>query len=102
RARVNRVVARAAVVVLGAVLALPRVARAYEFAIDLRTIGQGYQVRRFAPNGSNELLTRRRLTQFLNLSVFNLEPESWRADESGKRGPSAISFDASLRFESDF
>ena len=28
----------------------------YEFSIDLRTIGQGYQLRRFAADGSNELL----------------------------------------------
>ena len=44
-----------------------RTRRAYDFSVDLRTIGQGYQVRRFAADGSNELLSRRRLTQYLDL-----------------------------------
>jgi hypothetical protein len=81
----------------------PRPARAYEFAIDLRTVGQGYQVRRFAPTGGDELLTRRRLTQFLNLSVFGLEPDSWHAPDAGTgEGRGTLYFDASLRFDSDF
>ena len=49
------------------------IARAYDFTIDLRTIGQGYQVRRFAADGSNELLSRRRLTQYLDLNVYDIE-----------------------------
>jgi hypothetical protein len=71
----------------------------YDFSIDVRTVGQGYQVRRYAPNGGNELLTRRRLTQYLNLNVFNIEPERWRDPE---RERNVLYVDVSLRFDSDF
>jgi hypothetical protein len=84
-----------AAVVLGA----GGTARAYDFTIVMRTIGQGYQVRRFAADGSNELLSRRRLTQYLDLSVYDIEPARWRGDEGGKN---VLYFDASLRFDSDF
>jgi len=97
-----RLAGRAALVLV-ALAARPRVAHAYDFTIGLRTIGQGYQVRRFAPSGGDELLTRRRLTQFLNLSVFDIEPQAWRdRDDRGPAGPATLSFDVSLRFESDF
>jgi hypothetical protein len=76
-----------------------RTARAYDFTIDLRTIGQGYQVRRFAADGSNEILSRRRLTQYLDLNVYDIEPARWRSDEGGRN---ILYFDASLRFDSDF
>ena len=76
-----------------------RTARAYDFTIDLRTIGQGYQVRRFAADGSNEILSRRRLTQYLDLNVYDIEPSRWRGDEGGRN---ILYFDASLRFDSDF
>jgi hypothetical protein len=72
----------------------------YDVLIDVRTIGQGYQVRGFAPTGANELLTRRRLTQLLNLSVFDIEPARWRGDDPGARN--VLYFDASLRFDTDF
>jgi hypothetical protein len=86
---------------------------AYDFSIDLRTVGQGYQVRGYAPTGANLLLSRRRLTQTLNLSVFNLEPDRWHADDgaAGARGPrgaddragdNVLYVDASLRFDTDF
>ena len=75
---------------------------AYDFSIDLRTIGQGYQVRGFAPNGGNELLTRRRLTQLLNLSVYDIEPTRWHGDDDDRAARNVIYVDASLRFESDF
>ena len=55
-----------------------RPAAAYDFSLGLRTIGQGYQVRRFAADGSNELLSRRRLTQYMDLAVFDLSPLGWR------------------------
>jgi hypothetical protein len=84
-----------AVVVMGS----GATARAYDFTIDLRTIGQGYQVRRFAADGSNELLSRRRLTQYLDLNVYDIEPARWRGDEGGRN---ILYFDASLRFDSDF
>ncbi len=73
-------------------------ARAYDFSIDLRTIGQGYEVRGFAPDGSNELLTRRRLTQYLDLNVFDIAPDAWHGDDGGRN---VIFFDASLRFDTD-
>jgi hypothetical protein len=75
---------------------------AYDFSIDVRTTGQGYQVRGYAPNGSNELLTRRRLTQVLNLSVFNVEPAAWHADDTDAGARNAVYVDAQLRFDSDF
>jgi hypothetical protein len=72
---------------------------AYDFTIDVRTIGQGYQVRGYAPSGGNELLTRRRLTQYLNLNVFDIEPDRWH-DRTG--GRNNVFVDVSLRFDSDF
>jgi hypothetical protein len=96
---------RLALFVIAVGLAWPmRGAHAYDFTLDLRTIGQGYQVRGFAPNGENELLTRRRLTQYLNLGVFNIEPDSWHGDDwgTGAGARNVLYFDASLRFDSDF
>lgn len=84
--------------VVATVVQLPA-AWAYDFSIDVRTIGQGYQVRRYAPSGANELLTRRRLTQYLNLNVYNIEPERWREPE---RERNVLYVDVSLRFDSDF
>ena len=93
--------ARASALLVGLVVAAGGGARAfaYDFSIDLRTIGQGYQVRGFAPDGTNELLSRRRLTQYLDVNVFDIEPTRWRGDEGGRN---LIYFDASLRFDSDF
>ena len=79
--------------------AVARPAAAYDFSVDLRTIGQGYQVRRFGADGSNELLSRRRLTQYMDLAVFDLAPGRWRGDDGDRN---LIYFDASLRFDSDF
>ena len=76
-----------------------RPAAAYDFTVGLRTIGQGYQVRRFAADGSNELLSRRRLTQYMDLAVFDLAPSRWRGDDGDRN---VLYFDASLRFDSDF
>jgi hypothetical protein len=80
-------------------LAMSSTGWAYDFTVDVRTIGQGYQVRGYAPNGGNQLLTRRRLTQYLNLNVFDIEPERWR-DASAARNNLYV--DVSLRFDSDF
>jgi hypothetical protein len=74
-------------------------ALAYDFSVDVRTIGQGYQVRGFAPDGSNELLSRRRLTQYLDLNVFDIAPDAWHGDEGGRN---ILYFDASFRFDADF
>jgi hypothetical protein len=75
---------------------------AYDFAIQLQTIGQGYQVRGFAPTGRNELLTRRRLTENLNLSVFDIEPGRWHGDDEDRTARNVLYVDASLRFDTDF
>jgi hypothetical protein len=66
-------VAVAVAVVLLALRAAP--VAAYDFALSVRTVGQGYQERRYGASGASELLSRRRLTQYLSLSVFNIEPE---------------------------
>ena len=80
-------------------LAIPSVGWGYDFSVDVRTIGQGYQVRGYASDGRNELLSRRRLTQYLNLNVFDIEPARWK-DPSG--GRNNLFVDVSLRFDSDF
>jgi len=78
--------------------AVPR-AFAYDLAVDLRTIGQGYQVRGFAPDGTNELLSRRRLTQYLDLAVSDIGPTAWHGDDGGRN---LFTFEASLRLDADF
>jgi len=72
---------------------------AYDFTVDVRTIGQGYQVRGYAPDGSNQLLTRRRITQYLNLNVFDIEPDRWKDPDGGRNN---LFVDVSLRFDTDF
>jgi hypothetical protein len=74
-------------------------AQAYDFSVDVRTIGQGYQVRGFAPDGSNELLSRRRLTQYLDLNVYDIAPDAWHGDDGGRN---IFYFDSSFRFDADF
>jgi hypothetical protein len=71
----------------------------YDFSVDVRTIGQGYQVRGFAPDGTNELLSRRRLTQYLDLNVFDIGPGGWHGDDGGRN---VFYVDASVRFDADF
>ena len=88
-----------ALVACSSIGASARPAAAYDFSLGVRTIGQGYQVRRFEADGTNELLSRRRLTQYMDLSVFDLAPGGWRGDDGDRN---IIYFDASLRFDSDF
>jgi hypothetical protein len=80
-------------------LAIPSVGWSYDFAIDVRTVGQGYQVRGYAPDGRNQLLSRRRLTQYLNLNVYDIEPARWKDPTGGRNN---LFVDVSLRFDSDF
>ena len=89
---------RLAVLALVAASAVARPAAAYDFTVGLRTIGQGYQTRGFAANGSNELLSRRRLTQYMDLAVFDITP-GWRGEDGDRN---LLYFDASLRFDTDF
>ena len=90
---------RLAVLALVAASAVARPAAAYDFTVGLRTIGQGYQTRGFAANGANELLSRRRLTQYMDLVVFDIAPSRWRGDDGDRN---LFYFDASLRFDTDF
>jgi hypothetical protein len=90
---------RLAVLALVAASAVARPAAAYDFTVGLRTIGQGYQTRGFAANGSNELFSRRRLTQYMDLNVFDIAPSRWRGDDGDRN---LFYFDASLRFDTDF
>lgn len=76
-----------------------RQAGAYDFGLSVRTVGQGYQERRYGSSGASELLSRRRLTQFLNLSVFNIVPEAWRGRDGDRN---SVSFELGMRFDSDF
>ncbi|HTA19594.1 MAG TPA: hypothetical protein VK989_09900, partial [Polyangia bacterium] len=75
---------------------------AYDFTVDVRTIGQGYQVRGYAPNGGSELLTRRRLTEILNVSVTDIEPGAWHGDDADRNARNVIYVDASMRLDTDF
>lgn len=85
---------------LGAALAAgPGAARAYDFVLTSRTIGQGYAERRYGAGGGSELLTRRRLTQYLNLSVFGIEPDHWHGPDADRN---LISFEVAMRFDGDF
>jgi hypothetical protein len=77
-----------------AVVLLPSLARAYDFQVDAQTIGQAYQLRA----GDDTLVNRRRLTQYLGLSVFNLGPR----DELGRPLPrNQFYLSAALRFDAD-
>jgi hypothetical protein len=76
-----------------------RAAWAYDFVLTSRTIGQGYEERRYGAGGGSELLTRRRLTQYLNLSVFDIEPGRWRGPDADRN---LVSFEMGLRFDGDF
>jgi hypothetical protein len=98
----GRPLGRAAVLGLVVGAATTGRAWAYDFTIDVQTIGQGYQVRGYAPSGGSELLSRRRLTQILNLGVFNIEPDAWHADDPDPTARNVVYVDASLRFDTDF
>lgn len=74
-------------------------ARGYEFDLALRTVGQGYQVRRFGVTGASELLNRRRLTQYLDLALWDIAPDAWRGPDGDRN---RVTVDVSLRFDSDF
>lgn len=94
-------IARLALVaaVQAAVVAHAGLARAYDFVLTSRTIGQGYAERRYGAGGASELLSRRRLTQYLNLSVFDIEPDRWRGPDGDRN---LVSFELGLRFDGDF
>lgn len=77
-----------------AVVLLPSLARGYDFQIDAQTVGQAYQLRA----GDDTLVNRRRLTQYLGLSLYNLGPR----DELGRPLPrNQLYLSAALRFDAD-
>jgi hypothetical protein len=83
---------------VAASLAGTRGALAYDVSVGLRTVGQGYQERRYDPRGGNEVLSRRRLTQYLTLAVDGLEPAEW----ASRADPARLNATATLRFDLDF
>lgn len=73
--------------------AAPR-ARAYDFEVDAETIGQAYQLRA----ADDALINRRRIDQYLGLSIFNLGPH----DDLGRPLPrNQFYLSASMRFDAD-
>lgn len=78
----------------------PRTARATEIRTVARTLGEGYMVR--APGPDGQLLSRRRLVQYINLGVYDLlQPrdagERRRAHEDGQ-----LRIVTSMRIRHDF
>jgi hypothetical protein len=70
-------------------------ALAYDVEISSETIGQGYQVL----GGDGALIDRRRLDQYLGLSVWNLGPKDAFGVPTRKN---QFYFTSSMRFETDF
>jgi hypothetical protein len=93
----NRCVVMVAAMIGVTLPAMP--AAAYDFLLSVRTVGQGYQERRYGPSGAAQMLSRRRLTQYLSLSVFNIAPEQWRGRDGDRN---SVSFELGMRFDSDF
>ena len=56
-------------------------------------------MRRYGADGNNELLSRRRLTQYIDLNVYDIAPVHLRGDYGDRN---LLSFEASLRFDTDF
>jgi len=83
-------------------LLVPEAASAYDFEINARTEGYGYQLRRLGPDGVT-VLNRRRVTQYLGLRVFNLLDPGQRAFRPRGGGPPALlTGHALMRFHTDF
>ncbi len=74
---------------------------AYDFEVTARTIGQGYQLRRYGQDGI-VFLNRRRITQHLGLRIFNLLDPGQDPFQSGtKRPPATLTLHAMMRFNTD-
>lgn len=88
----SRLQQRLATVVAGlALIAAPKAARAYDAEVDAQTIGQAYQLKGLS---GDPILSRRRVTQSLQLGVYNLT-------EPKVDGPE-VSFKARMRIDADF
>ena len=85
------------------VVATASPARATDFEVDAQTIGQGYQLKGYLTGGpqagDSVLLDRRRLTQYLGLHAWNIEPDDWTGANHDKN---LIYFTTSMRFDTDF
>jgi hypothetical protein len=89
--------------VAAAVVAAPRPARAYEFWLTARTVGQLYQLRSFRLLGPDLFLSRRRFTQTLALRIWDVGDLA--ADRRRARRPERglrISWQSYLRLDHDF
>jgi len=89
-----------AIALLTAAAGGTREADASQVHVVSRTVGEGYRVRVPGPEG--ELLTRRRLVQYVNLGVYDLLPpreadEARRAHEDGQ-----LRIVSSMRLRHDF
>jgi len=94
----------AACVAVIAGVSTARPAAAYEFEVRARTIGQGLALRVFRPITGDATLSRRRFTQVLTLSIWNLgdrKDRDWSRYTPRKRGPK-ISVSGTLRVDHDF
>lgn len=82
-----------------------RPAVAYEFEIHARTIGQAYQLRSFRFVGGDLELSRRRFTQTLALSIWDIgeaSPPFYLYRPRPRRIGPKISFHSYLRLDHDF
>jgi len=84
--------ALAPLIALAAVAANPSTAHAYDAEVDAQTIGQAYQLRGLT---GNPVLSRRRVTQSLQLGVYNLTDPS-------REGAPQVLFRARMRIDADF
>src|SRR5262249_55000737 len=89
-----------------ATLSAVREARAYDFEIRSRTIGQAEELRSIRFVGGSLLLTTRRFTETLSLSIWGIGRPSriWRLYDPEPRRPPAVrlSMHAYLRLDHDF
>lgn len=85
------------------VLCLAGEALAYDFTIKARTEGYGYQLRRY-DRGGIVFVNRRRITQYLQLRIFNLLDDGRDPFAPGKSSdaPALLTFHALMRFGTDF
>lgn len=81
-----------AVVILATSTSTSREARAYDAEVDAQTIGQAYQLRGLT---GDPVLSRRRVTQTLQLGVYNLT-------DTSSTGAPQVAFRARMRIDADF
>lgn len=99
RSAARRAVAGAAAVVCAGVLA-PRPAAAAEVRAVARTLGEGYMVQVPGPEG--QLLSRRRLVQYVNLGVYDLLPPRVAHERRRAREDGQLRIVTSMRLRHDF